>query len=459
MPNVQTLRTLSVKNDFSPLLKLAIPLVLTGIIQSSLGFTENIFLSRLGEHSLAAGALVSWLFATLIVILFGVFSAVNILVAHKFGEKDHHGISLVLRDGLILALLTFIPTFFLLWYMAPLLSLFGQQKTLVILARAYLHGLAWGLLPKLILIVLFEFIIGLGHTRVVTLFSILSIPFYIFFSFSLIFGRFGLPQIGIAGAGWGITIGDWITAIALIAYVFSSRHYQRYVSGIFNFKKTSFLLEMLHLGLPLGLMYSFEVGFFFVISVFMGLVGIQFLAANQITMQYLGPLMGIIFSIAQAITVRMGHELGAGEINAAERAGYAGTIIAFLFMLLIAACYWLIPKLLIAVDFDVSDPKNSSIVQIAQQFFFIAAFFQILEATRIALFGALRALKDTKFTLLISVISFWVLSLPLGYGFVFWFNLGGEGFWISMVIGTTFSVILLLKRFQHKIKKYALAKP
>jgi len=209
MNTLKTLQSLSSKNDFSPLLKLAIPLVITGVIQSSVGFLQTIFLARLGESTLAAGALVSLLFFALIVLYFGTFSSVNILIAHKYGANDHRGISLVLRDGLILAIALTISTFLLLWNMSPIFLLFGQKKELVGLANLYLHGLAWGLLPKFILIVLFEFIIGLGHARTSMIFTMISIPLYIFFSYVLILGKFGFPELAIAGAGWGMSIGDW----------------------------------------------------------------------------------------------------------------------------------------------------------------------------------------------------------------------------------------------------------
>lgn len=118
---------MSLKNDFSPLLRLAIPFALTGLVQSSLGFFENIFLARLGEKTLAAGALVSWLFATLIVVLFGTFSAVNILISHKHGANDQSGIALVFRDGLLLAVLLTIPTFLLFWNISSIFILLGQS--------------------------------------------------------------------------------------------------------------------------------------------------------------------------------------------------------------------------------------------------------------------------------------------------------------------------------------------
>jgi MATE family multidrug resistance protein len=448
------IRSLSVKNDFAPLLKLTLPLVLTGIMQSSLGFFENIFLAHLGPEILAAGALVSWLFATLIVVLFGTFSSVNILISHKHGEKDITGISHVLRDGLMLAIFLTIPTFLLFWNISPVFLLLGQSQKLVTLATSYLHALSWGLFPKFIFIVLYEMLLGLGQTRAITVFTMLSIPFYIFFSYVLIFGKLGLPALGIAGAGWGMTLGDWLATFALSIYILSNKNYRPYLSSLFQFTRPSYLWELLHLGAPMGVMYCVEVSFFLAITLLMGLIGVPSLAANQVTMQYMCILVGVIFSIAQGTTVRMGHQLGAKEVESAERSGYAGILLSTAFMCIIAIFYWSIPETLISIDFNVHAPENSETVHLAKMFFFAAAFLQIAEAIRITLFGALRALKDTRFTLLTSVISFWCIALPIGYVLSLYLTLGGTEFWWGMVIGTSCGAVLLYKRFKSKMHEH-----
>lgn len=444
------------KNDLYPLLKLAIPLILTSLIQSSLYFVETVFLSRLGEAVMAAGALVGWLFATLIVILFGTFSAVNILIAHKHGANNQSGIVLVLRDGLLLALFLTIPTFLLFWNISPILSLLGQSSELVELAKVYLHALSWGLLPKFILIVLFELMVGLGHSRTIMIINIFTIPVYICLSYVLIFGKLGFPALGIAGAGWGMTCGDWLIAISLLVFLVCNAQYQFYIRSIFTRNKPSYLLEILQLGTPIGLMYCLEVGFFFAIALIMGTINTSALAANQITMQYLGPLMGVIFSIAQAVTVRMGHQIGANQVVDAKRTAYTGVMLSVAFMFFVALCYWSIPKILISVDFDIHQVAYDKTVQLACQFLFIAAFFQILESARITLFGALRALKDTRFTLYASIIGFWIIPLPIGYILAFPLGLQGSGLWLAMVLGVAVSVLLLHYRFQSKINTFVL---
>lgn len=448
---------ISMKNDVIPIVRLAIPLIITGLVQSSLGFCETAFLAHLGEHAMAAGALVSWLFATLIVVIFGTFSSINVLVSHKHGAKDVIGISKVLRDGLIFAMLLAVPMMILFWNMSPILLLLGQSPKLVALAQSYLHGLAWGLLPKFIMIVLYEFIIGLGHARIIMIITMISVPLYLFLSYSLIFGQFGFPDIGIAGAGWGITIADWIISPALCIFILVSKEYRIYLSQVFNLENTSYIREIIQLGAPMGMMYCIEVGFFFAIALLMGLINIQSLAANQVTMQYLATLMGVIFCIAQAITVRMGHELGAKHIGAAVRASAIGIKMAAAFMFIIALMYWFMPDVLISVDFHINNPNNAETVQLARKFLFVAAFFQILEAIRIAMFGSLRGFKETKFALLTSIISFWCIALPIGYFLAIYLQFGGVGFWYGMIFGVICSVIMLILRLRWKIKTYIMS--
>lgn len=441
-----------IKNDLFPLLKLAVPLALTGIVGASTGFFETMFLAKLGTDKLAAGALVSWLYGTFAVILYGTLGSINILVSHKHGAKDQVGISLVARDGILLSLLMSIPAFFLFWNISPIFLIFGQNPSVVLLAKSYLHALAWGLLPNFISIAIFEFIIGLGHTRITMYFTIFGVSLVIFFSYAFIFGAFGFPALGIAGAGWGMTTSYWIIAIVSSVFVLTYKDYKHYFRLITNKNKPSYLWELLKVGFPIGAMYCFEVGFFFALTLVMGSLGSQLLAANQIVMQYLCILMSIIFSIAQAITVRMGHLLGAKNVNLAKRAGYTGTMLSAIFMGIIAIVFWTSPSLLISVDLDLHNSNNAHIINEIKVLFAISALFQIIEATRISLFGALRALKDTKFTLFASIISFWGIALPIGYTFATYFQLGGIGLWWGMVLGASCSVLLLYWRFKSKIR-------
>lgn len=449
---VRGINHISLKKDIYPLVRLSVPLALTGFVQSAVWFFETLFLARLGTETLAAGSLVSWLMGTVAVILFGIMSSVNILVAHKYGENDQLGIALVARDGLLLSILVTIPTFLLFWHMAPLFLLFGQSATVVALASSYLHALAWGLFAEFFMFACMEVIMGLGHARIILIITVLSVLLNIVCSYVLIFGKFGFPALGIAGAGWGMTLSYWITAVFLVGYLFISKEYRYYFRFTFKFHKPKYLLELLHIGVPMGVMYCVEVAFFLALTLCMGLISIETQAANQVALQYLGLMMSMMFSIAQAITVRMGHLLGAKDIYGAEKSAYIGVGLAALLATLIAFVYWFAPGVLISADFNIHDPSKFDIIRDIEKFFVVGAVFQIFEASRIAFFGSLRGLKETKFTLLTSIITFWGIALPLGYFMAMNLKWGGVGFWWGMVAGAVLGVILLQWRFKKKMK-------
>lgn len=440
------------KNDVKPLVYLAIPLALVSMTQSLISFFETLFFAHLDMHVLAAGALVGWLFATLVVIQFGTLSAINILIAHKWGAKEDAGISQVLRDGLILALLLMAPTFALLWNMAPILLVFGQSPIVVALANAYLHPLAWALLPGFVMTVLMQLLIGLGRTKIIMVFTLLSVPLTVILSYVFIFGAWGFPDLKIAGAGWAIAITNMIEMSALILYIATHKTYKKYLNKLFSMRKPEYLSELLRVGLPIGLMFCLEVGFFFVLMLLMGRISVTALAANQLVFQYFCFCMELAFALAQAITVRMGHEFGAKNLAAAKRASFTGSGLVLIIMLIVALCYWCLPKQLMSLDINIYSVENQALIRCAIPFFAIAAVFQIFEAVRITLFGALRAMKDTRFTLLTSILSFWGVALPAGYLLSRYLN--GMGFWWGMTLGGLVSVALLLYRIKQKSAKW-----
>lgn len=444
----------SLKNDFSPLVKLALPLAFTALAQSSIWFFQTLFLAHLGMETLAASSLVGWFFGTIAVILFGALSSINILVAYKHGAKDDLGIMQVARDGVLLAILLVIPAFVLVWNVNYIFSWIGQPQSVVSLAQSYLHPLAWGLLADFVTMAFFEVIIGLGHTRAILIFSLAFVALNIFLSNIFIFGKLGFKALGMAGAGWSMTISYWLILIVCIVYLLSQKSYRYYFSDIFKFTKTRYICELLKLGLPMGGMYFVEVGFFFVLVVMLGLLGSQYQAANQIALQYLNLTINIFFAIAQAITVRMGHLLGAEQPYEAKKASYLGVYLSFIVAFISAIIYWALPDLLISVDINIHDLKNVQLINLSRVFLALCAVYQFAEAFRITFFGALRGLKDTNFSLVSSIIGFWFIALPLGYIWSVYGRLGSSGFWWAMILGSAINAILLSRRFREKISIY-----
>ena len=436
------------------LLKLSIPLIITGFIESSVGFFSTLFLAHLGERELAAGAMVTWIFVTMMVVLWGALTSVSVLVSQKHGAKDVKGVTYAVRDGLLLATLFVIPATLLLWFTPTLLLHMGQDPANVALTESYMRGLVWGIFPDFTGLVLMQFLIGLGHTRSNLMFSLMWVPLNIFCNYVLMFGKLGLPVLGMVGIGWGTTIAYWISTLLLFFYLLWDKNYRVYFKGIFAWYKPRYLLELWQIGLPMGAMYCIEISFFMVLTLVAGKLGEHVLAANQIALQYMGVISVFTFAMAQAITVRIGHVLGQNDFSKAVYAAYLGIILGTFLMFLAALTYIFAPDFLISIDLNLADPKNAEVIRCIKEFFIFIAIFQILEATRFGFFGALRGFKDTRFTMLTSLVTFWGIDFPLGYFLAFYCNWGSTSFWWAMLLGECVGILLLFARFRYRVRTY-----
>ena len=435
------------RKDSKILFVLALPLIISGLVESSIGFTSTLFLSKLGPQILAAGALVGWFFATMMVIMWGLFTAISVSVSHCDGAKNFQGISHVLRDGFILSLLLTIPISLMIWHLSAILTLLGQGTQLINIATPYFHALAWSILPDFAGLVLLQFVIGLGHTRTNLVFTLSWVILNIAINYSLIFGHFGLPAMGIAGLGWGSTLSYWITAVAWLIYLLSRQYYRPYFMAMFQWQAPYYFWELIKVGIPTGAMWCIEISFFFTLIVMMGHIGINELAASQVTMQYVGLFVSILFAIAQAVTVRVSNQLGAQRLQTLHNSVHAGITIAVGAMLCLAVIAWCFPDFLIGIDFNPHRPAGAQVTHYARTFLGIACGFLLLEAIRIPLFGALRGLKATRSTLICSLLSFWLVAIPAGQYFRHHWHMGGNGLWLGLLVSGFVSTAFLWWRY------------
>jgi MATE family multidrug resistance protein len=440
------------KKDSRILFALALPLVVSGLVEASLGFTSTVFLSKLGPQVLAAGALVAWFFATMMIIVWGLFTAISVSVSHCHGANNRQGISHVLRDGFVLALVLALPITLLIWNLAAILQLLGQGRQLINIATPYFHALAWSILPDFTGLVLLQFVIGLGHARTNLVFTLSWVLLNIIANYILMFGHLGLPALGIAGLGWGTAFSFWITTIAWLFYLLSRRYYRPYFINLFQWQKPYYYWELIKVGIPTGAMWCIEITFFFTLIIIMGHIGINELAASQVAMQYTSLFVSILFSIAQAITVRVSNQLGAQNPRAIHNGVHAGLIMAVGIMLCLAIIAWTFPDFLISLDFNPHHATGVKVAHYARIFLAFACGFLLLEAIRIPLFGALRGLKDTRSTLLCSLLSFWLIAIPAGQLFRHYLHMGATGLWLGLLVSGFIGAAFLWWRYQ---KHYA----
>lgn len=429
-------------------LGLAVPLAGAQLAQAATAFVDTVMMGWLGSATLGAGGLGASVFQSLLLISTGIVSAVSPLVAAAYGGGQAATVGKIVRQGLWLAAGLALPVGLLLWTAQAWLPRLGQSAETVGLALPYLRSIVWGVLPALGFAVLRNFVAALSEPRPVIVIMLGGTVFNMLANYSLMFGKWGLPALGLAGIGLASSASLWGMFIALTLYILSQPRYRPYqVFNKLNYLETRVLRDLIQIGMPIGVLAAVETGMFTVTTFLMGQLGTVPLAAHQVALQTAALTFMVPLGISLATTVRVGQQLGQQNLDGARLAGKVGIGIAALFMSLMGLLFWLFPEAIVALYLDVEKPENVAVVTLAKQLLIVAAVFQLFDGIQVSAAGALRGLKDTRIPMLIGIVAYWGIGLTSGYLLGIQLGGGGIGLWWGLAIGLAAASVVLTWRF------------
>lgn len=455
-PTIQ--KSHSIRSEIKNTLAISLPLVSAQIVYASSGFLGTAMVAHLGEDALAASVMVSMIWMCLSVLFFGLLNSISVLVSHQYGANNYEGISKIMGQSFILGVIITLLLMTAILIVPFFLNLSEQPVHVIALANTYAYSLLWQIPALVMLIILEQFLAGINRAKIVLRISLMVVPIEIPLIYILIFGKFGLPECGIAGVGYGFATTYTLTFICMIWYLRKAKQYKPF--GIFSRileKNTRYLKELINVGLPMGFMHVIEICAFTVMTFWIARFGTTTLAAHQIVFQYLGFAITLVFAMSQAVTVRVGHSVGQQDLAAVRLASYVGMFINCIIVVIVAAFFFFIPHFFLRLDMNVNDPANLQLIRDASGLLSIAAVLLIFDNFRIIGFGALRGLKDTRFPMLASVISFWFVGLCAAYLFGFVWQGDGQGIWWGMTLGIATGAFLVLRRMQKLLRNVDLA--
>lgn len=449
----------SIKSEIKNCFSLTTPLVASQLIFASTGFMSTLMVAHLSEAALAASVLVNMVWFTLSVLFFGTLNAVSVLVAHQYGAKNKNEITKIMGQAYLLGIAIFIAMLIVLINTPFFLQYSNSTPEVLSLAHAYIKSLIWTVPTYIFIIICQQFLAGIGETKFVLWISLIVVPIEIPWIYVLIFGKLGLPACGIAGIGYGLAVSYTLTATFLISYLLFSKKYRGYqlFSGM-NRILFSYQKELIRVGLPMGVMHVIEVGAIAVATFWIGHFGTTALAAHQIVTQFLIFVITIVFAMSQAVTIRVGHEVGRKDRMGVTYAIYVGMVLNFCIMLIVAGALYLFPEFFLRVDLDVANPNNASLVIAAAALLKIIAILILFDNFRIIGFGALRGLKDTNFPMYASFVSFWLIGLSAAYLFAFNFHFKEFGIWWGLTLGIACGAVIIFVRMQYILRRVDLEK-
>lgn len=437
----------AVLSEVRATLALAVPLAAANLAQMAMGVTDTIMVGSLGAVPLAAVGLGAGFYFTSVVVCVGVLNAVAPLASFALGAGDRAAVGRIAASGFVLAGLLAVPVIGAMLTADRLLDLLGYDPALTAEIGRFLRAVAWGAPGFLGFAVLRGLLATLSRARVVMLVLLLCVPTNAALNWLLIFGHLGAPRLGVEGSGYASAINQWLMLLGLgvaVAALPRGDPAHRLRAGLAGI--IADIRRILALGLPIGGLQALGVGVFVTSAGLMGLFGADALAAHQIAINCASITFMVPLGIGQAATVRVATERGAGDAEAARRAGFVAFGLGTAFMAASAVALWALPTPIVGAYVALADPGNRALIGLALEFLIIAAVFQIVDGMQTVAAGALRGYHDTTVPMLFAAIGYWGIGFVGGWVLAFPLGAGPVGLWWGFVLGLAAVAALLTLR-------------
>jgi len=429
---------------------IVLPILVTQVALYMMTFFDILMTGRYDTYHLAGVTIGSSFWVPVYTGLAGILMGLTPIIAQYIGARLHKEVRPSVQQGLYVSVALAAIVFAIIQFaVAPILGAMPLEAEVRIVAADYLTGMSFGLLPLFAYTVLRSFFDALGATRVSMFIILLSAPINIFINYLLIYGNWGFPELGGAGAGYASGITYWLVFLIACSVAWKRKPFKEY--ALFKgWEKISFKKwkVILFIGVPIGISIFVETSIFSAVTLMMSNYSTAVISAHQIALNFTSLLYMLPLSISMGATILVGQAVGAGQMRDAKQYSYLGVGIAIA-LSFISIAILLVFRAPIASLYT----TDGHIIGLATQFFIYAALFQLSDAIQAPVQGALRGYKDVNMTFVMAIVSYWVLGLPIGYVMAKFTDLGPYGYWVGLIAGLTVGAITLTLRLIYIQKK------
>ncbi len=434
------------------MITLAVPVVLSELGWMAQGVVDNIMVGKLGPAAIGAVALGNAVYYTPSLFGIGLLLGLDTLVSQAYGRKDHDDCHRWLAQGVYLACIVTPPLMALLAALSYGFTRFGVIPEVAVLSGGYLRILNWGTLPLLLYGGTRRYLQGVGQVRVITATYVLANLLNWFGNWVLIYGKFGMPALGVNGSAISTCISRIAMAAALLGFAW--RYERKRGHPLFRHwagPQLDRLRKLVRIGAPAAGQIVLEVGAWNLSTFAAGYLTPVALATHAIALNYASVSYMVPLGVSAAAAVSVGHAVGAGDAARARRAGWLALALGTGFMLIAAVAFLVAPRPLISLY--TRDPR---VLAVGPSLLWIAAAFQIFDGIQTVCTGALRGLGETRVPMFANLVGYWVLGLPLGFILCFVFKWGIYGMWIGLTLALIIISITLLLRWRKDSTRFVL---
>lgn len=432
------------------LLALAIPVIIAQISQTAMGVVDTIMAGSYSATDMAAVAVGTSIWLPTILFGHGLLLALTPVIAQLNGAGRRDRIAYQVRQGFWLASGVSLLIIAVIYNSHLVIDMMHNIDPLLAeKAIGFLHAIMWGAPGYLFFQVVRGQCEGLSKTKPGMVIGFLGLLINIPINYILIFGKFGMPEMGGVGCGVATASVYWMMFLMMRWYAkrASSLRDIKLEEGAHRGPDWQALKRLIGIGLPVALALFFEVTLFAVVALLVSPLGIVAVAGHQIALNFSSLMFVLPLSLGVGATIRVGHRLGEGSVEGARVAAYAAIAVGIA-MASCSALFTAVFREPIALLYN----DNPAVVTMASHLMLLAAIYQISDSIQVIGSGILRGYKDTRAIFYITFVSYWVLGLPSGYLLALTDHIvpamGPSGFWFGFIIGLTFAAIMMVLRMR-----------
>lgn len=428
------------------ILKLTAPILATQLAQVGMGTIDTLMSGYVSTEDLAAVAIGSAVWTPVWLFLAGILVALSPAVAKASAANETEKLPKLLSTAIALGVAFGVILGALVAYIGWSIPVFVDDAHTAEVSSRYLYAIALGMPISGVFLALRFYAEALNAASHVTRIMLIGLTLNIPINYVLIYGLFGLPELGGVGCGVGSATVLLIMSIAMLANTRKHRLQKDYALFA-NAVRSRFadIIALTKVGLPIGVAIFFEVSLFTAIALFLADLGPVIVAGHQVALNVASVTFMLPLSLGMAMTVRVGHHLGSTGAKDAKRSSWLGVKLNLGLALFNAGLITLGAGFI--ANLYSPDP---AVVAIGTSLLFYAALFQISDAIQIAAAGALRAYEDTFAVMLITFAAYWLIGFGSGWYLAYETAepMGAAGFWIGLIIGLTFAAVALVARLR-----------
>ena len=437
------------REDYSATIKIGVPIVLGQLGIVVVGLVDNIMVGHFSTSDLAAASFVNSVFNIPILFGMGFSYGLTPLVGQFFGRGDKFRVGGLLRNSLLANFMIGLFLSVVMGIMYLNVHRMGQPEELLPLVRPYFLLQ----LTSLVFVMMFnsfkQFADGITDTKTSMWIMLSANLLNIIGNSLLIYGVWGLPALGLTGAGISTLASRIFMFVAFAILFFRKQSYRRYLVGYHRTTYNTGDLKVLNrMGMMVGLQMGMETALFSISGVMIGWLGTVPLAAHQVVASISTLGFMVYYGVGSAVSIRVSNFFGRGDIAGVRRATLAGTHLLGLLAISVSVFF-----LLVREHIGWLYTSSEDVVNLVAVLMVILVFYQFGDSLQIIFANALRGVADVTSMAVISFIGYFVIALPVSYICGFVLDWGIEGIWVGYPVGLTLTGGMMCWRFYHFLRK------